>query len=84
MCSIWCIQRDSPIDNTFLSHTKLTKFTFKFDSAKVDDEFLKLWRSVTVDAMDDAKIDEYLEKQGEYHAENKYTFYHTTITSHGN
>lgn len=34
------------------------------DSAQVDDEFLKLWRSVTVDAMDDAKIDEYLEKQG--------------------
>ncbi|CAD7080791.1 unnamed protein product [Hermetia illucens] len=30
----------------------------------VDDEFQKLWRSVTVDAMDDAKIDEYLEKQG--------------------
>lgn len=31
---------------------------------QVDDEFQKLWRSVTVDAMDDAKIDEYLEKQG--------------------
>lgn len=30
----------------------------------VDEEFQKLWRSVTVDAMDDAKIDEYLEKQG--------------------
>eukprot|EP00099_Drosophila_melanogaster_P015114 NP_523923.1 transcription factor IIEbeta, isoform A [Drosophila melanogaster] len=30
----------------------------------VDDEFQKLWRSATVDAMDDAKIDEYLEKQG--------------------
>lgn len=30
----------------------------------VDDDFQKLWRSVTVDAMDDAKIDEYLEKQG--------------------
>lgn len=30
----------------------------------VDEEFQKLWRSVAVDAMDDAKIDEYLEKQG--------------------
>lgn len=31
---------------------------------QVDEEFQKLWRSVAVDAMDDAKIDEYLEKQG--------------------
>lgn len=31
---------------------------------KVDDEFQKLWRSVTVDSLDDEKIDEYLEKQG--------------------
>lgn len=31
---------------------------------QVDEEFQKLWRTVTVDAMDDAKIDEYLEKQG--------------------
>ncbi|XP_059098941.1 transcription initiation factor IIE subunit beta-like [Tigriopus californicus] len=30
----------------------------------VDDEFQKLWRSVAVDSLDDAKIDEYLEKQG--------------------
>ncbi|XP_067617400.1 general transcription factor IIE subunit 2-like [Eurosta solidaginis] len=30
----------------------------------VDEEFQKLWRSATVDAMDDAKIDEYLEKEG--------------------
>lgn len=30
----------------------------------VDEDFQKLWRSVAVDAMDDAKIDEYLEKQG--------------------
>lgn len=35
-----------------------------FYVSKVDEEFVKLWRSVTVDAMDDAKIDEYLEKQG--------------------
>lgn len=31
----------------------------------VDEDFQKLWRTATVDAMDDAKIDEYLEKQGE-------------------
>lgn len=30
----------------------------------VDEEFQKLWRSATVDAMDDNKIEEYLEKQG--------------------
>uniref|UniRef100_A0A0K8TR33 Transcription initiation factor IIE subunit beta n=1 Tax=Tabanus bromius TaxID=304241 RepID=A0A0K8TR33_TABBR len=30
----------------------------------IDEEFQKLWRAVTVDAMDDMKIDEYLEKQG--------------------
>lgn len=30
----------------------------------VDEEFQKLWRSVAVDSLDDAKIDEYLEKQG--------------------
>ncbi|XP_037960724.1 general transcription factor IIE subunit 2-like, partial [Teleopsis dalmanni] len=30
----------------------------------VDEEFQKLWRSATVDAMEDSKIDEYLEKQG--------------------
>lgn len=31
---------------------------------QVDEEFQKLWRSATVDAMEDSKIDEYLEKQG--------------------
>lgn len=31
---------------------------------EIDDEFKKLWRGVTVDAMDDQKIEEYLEKQG--------------------
>lgn len=30
----------------------------------VDEEFQKLWRTVGVDVIDDAKIDEYLEKQG--------------------
>jgi len=31
---------------------------------KVDEEFQKLWRSVAVEGLDDAKIDEYLDKQG--------------------
>lgn len=30
----------------------------------IDEDFQKLWRSVAVDAMDDDKINEYLEKQG--------------------
>ena len=30
----------------------------------IDEEFQKLWRSVAVDAMDDEKIEEYLDKQG--------------------
>lgn len=30
----------------------------------IDEEFQKLWRSVAVDAMDDGKIEEYLDKQG--------------------
>ena len=30
----------------------------------IDEEFIKQWRSVSVDGVDDAKIEEYLEKQG--------------------
>ena len=30
----------------------------------VDEEFQKLWRSVAVDGIDDAKIEDYLDKQG--------------------
>lgn len=43
---------------------KILFYNDKSSNLEVDDEFVKLWRSVTVDAMDDAKIDEYLEKQG--------------------
>lgn len=43
---------------------------------QVDDEFKKLWRSIPVDAMDDAKIEEYLEKQGM----NKFSFKIVYIT----
>ena len=41
---------------------------FYFDHTsdfRVDDEFVKLWRSVAVDSLDDDKIDEYVDKQGE-------------------
>jgi len=30
----------------------------------IDDEFIKQWRSVSVDGVDEAKIEEYLDKQG--------------------
>jgi len=30
----------------------------------IDDEFIKQWRSVSVDGVDDSKIEEYLDKQG--------------------
>lgn len=43
---------------------KVLFYNDKSCNLNVDDEFQKLWRSVAVDAMDDAKIDEYLEKQG--------------------
>lgn len=32
--------------------------------AKIDDEFIKLWRSISVDGIADDKIEEYLEKHG--------------------
>ncbi|KAK4886011.1 hypothetical protein RN001_002282 [Aquatica leii] len=43
---------------------KILFYNDRTASLPVDEEFQKLWRSVAVDAMDDAKIDEYLEKQG--------------------
>ena len=33
------------------------------DDFEVDDDFIKLWRSVTVDGKDDINIEEYLEQQ---------------------
>ncbi|XP_004924732.1 general transcription factor IIE subunit 2 [Bombyx mandarina] len=48
-------------------HTDKKKILFYNDKTAtldVDDEFVKLWRATAVDAMDDAKIEEYLEKQG--------------------
>lgn len=44
-------------------------------SLPIDEEFQKLWRSVAVDAMDDAKIEEYLDKQGNLKSSNVGTLY---------
>ncbi|KAM3958463.1 transcription factor IIEbeta [Aphomia sociella] len=43
---------------------KILFYNDKTATLDVDDEFVKLWRATAVDAMDDAKIEEYLEKQG--------------------
>ncbi|XP_046735996.1 transcription initiation factor IIE subunit beta [Diprion similis] len=47
-----------------LDKKKIVFYNDKTAQFIVDDEFQKLWRAVAVDAMDDQKIDEYLEKQG--------------------
>lgn len=47
-----------------LDKKKIIFYNDKTAQFPIDDEFQKLWRSVAVDAMDDQKIDEYLEKQG--------------------
>lgn len=43
---------------------KILFYNDKTANMVIDEEFQKFWRAVTVDAMDDGKIDEYLEKQG--------------------
>jgi transcription initiation factor TFIIE subunit beta len=43
---------------------KILFYNDKTANFAVDEEFQKLWRSSTVDSIDDAKIEEYLEKQG--------------------
>ena len=52
------------IHKAFSVKKKIVFYNDKTAQFPVDDEFQKLWRAVAVDAMDDAKIDEYLEKQG--------------------
>jgi len=47
-----------------LDKKKILFYNDRTANFTVDEEFQKLWRSTTVDAMDDAKIEEYLEKQG--------------------
>ncbi|XP_055325207.1 general transcription factor IIE subunit 2 [Sitodiplosis mosellana] len=43
---------------------KIVFYNDKSADITVDEEFKKLWRSIPVDSMEDAKIAEYLEKQG--------------------
>lgn len=43
---------------------KVVFYNDKTANLNIDDDFQKLWRSVTVENMDDEKIEEYLEKQG--------------------
>ncbi|KAH0949169.1 hypothetical protein HN011_000696 [Eciton burchellii] len=47
-----------------LDKKKIVFYNDKTTQLPLDEEFQKLWRAVAVDAMDDQKIDEYLEKQG--------------------
>ena len=54
---IWIIPR--PQDKK-----KIVYFHDDGDDFDVSDEFVKLWRSVTVDGQDDVKIDEYLKNHG--------------------
>ncbi|KFM70416.1 General transcription factor IIE subunit 2, partial [Stegodyphus mimosarum] len=46
------------------SKKKVLFYNDKSMEFKVDEEFQKLWRGVTVDSLDDDKIEEYLQKQG--------------------
>jgi len=43
---------------------KVLFYNDRHSDLKVDEEFQKLWRSVAVEGIDDAKIEEYLDKQG--------------------
>lgn len=43
---------------------KVLFYNDRYASLDVEEEFQKLWRSVAVDGIDDAKIEEYLDKQG--------------------
>uniref|UniRef100_A0A8C5Y7L5 TFIIE beta domain-containing protein n=1 Tax=Microcebus murinus TaxID=30608 RepID=A0A8C5Y7L5_MICMU len=51
----------------FVNRAEKKKILFLDDKScqfSVDEEFQRLWRSVTVDAMDEEKIEEYLKRQG--------------------
>jgi len=43
---------------------KVLFYKDRHSEINIDEEFIKLWRSVAVDGIDDAKIEEYLDKQG--------------------
>lgn len=54
---IWLVQR--PADKK-----KVVYYHDNSDDFEVEDEFVRLWRQVTVDGKDDINIEEYLEKEG--------------------
>ncbi|XP_008551982.1 transcription initiation factor IIE subunit beta [Microplitis demolitor] len=58
------LQNDILFIHRPLDKKKIVFYNDKGTTMQIDDEFQKLWRAVAVDAMDDQKIDEYLEKQG--------------------
>ncbi|XP_014768961.1 transcription initiation factor IIE subunit beta [Octopus bimaculoides] len=43
---------------------KILFYNDKYCQFKIDEDFRKMWRSVTVEGLDEQKIEEYLEKQG--------------------
>lgn len=56
------IQR--PVDKKKIVFYNDTGKDEKKDEKKIDDEFIKLWRSISVEGVADDKIEEYLEKHG--------------------
>jgi len=67
--SIWYLFLFQILDPEIITITRQDKKKVLFYKDKqarisVDEEFVKLWRSVAVDGQDDQKIDEYLEKAG--------------------
>ncbi|XP_034938775.1 general transcription factor IIE subunit 2 [Chelonus insularis] len=58
------LQNEILFINRPLDKKKIVFYNDKTTQLPIDEEFQKLWRAVAVDAMDDQKIDEYLEKQG--------------------
>ncbi|XP_057333202.1 general transcription factor IIE subunit 2 [Microplitis mediator] len=58
------LQNDILFIHRPLDKKKIVFYNDKGTTMQIDEEFQKLWRAVAVDAMDDQKIDEYLQKQG--------------------
>ena len=54
---IWLVRRPADKKQVVYYHDNSDDF-------EVEEEFVRLWRQVTVDGKDDMNIDEYLEKQG--------------------
>lgn len=62
--SLQSLQNEILLITRPLDKKKIVFYNDKTAHFPIDEEFQKLWRAVAVDAMDDQKIDEYLEKQG--------------------